>query len=228
MAQDPEATPVAGTREPPLWPTAAGLAVLVLGGVWFIRSLESAMMTAGLLVIATAITLAGVLFHGVRGLWSLIRGRRDAARGRLGRAVLYLVFGIVAFVGARQQGGSAPEFRAGLEPGMSIHEALRRLDLLYAAHPARYRSITIWGTSKELALEDYASMGKPGENTATFTWSSGETHSTGAVADTALVLSKSRQVWFTFRTDVGFVHFFVVLDDRGLITTISKTIGHQV
>ena len=111
---------------------------------------------------------------------------------------------------------------------MAMPEALRQLDLLYAAHPGRYRFITFWGTAKELALEDYASVGKPGENTVTFTWSSGEAHSVGAVFDTAVALSKSRQVWFTFRGDAGFVHFFVVLDDRGLITSISKTIGHQV
>jgi hypothetical protein len=228
MAQDPEAAPAPEPKETPIWPTAVGLGVLVLGGVWFIRSLESAMMTAGLLILATAITLAGVLFHGVRGLWSLMRGRRDAARGRMWRAVLYLVFGIVAFVGARQQGGSVPEFRAGLEPGMSVQEALRRLDILYAAHPNRYRFITLWGTPNELRLDEYARIGREGEAGTLFTWSSGEVHSAGVVADTAAVLAKSRQVWFTFRGDVGFVHFFVLLDERGLIKSISETTGHQV
>ena len=228
MAQDQPTAKTVETREGSLWPTAVGLGVLVLGGLLFVRSLESAMMTAGLLIFAVVVTLAGVLFHGARGLWSLFRGRRDAARGSLWRAVLYLVFGLVSFVGARQQGGSVPEFRAGLEPGMSMQEALRRLDILYTAHPGRYRFITLWGTPNELMLNEYQRIGRPGEAGTLFTWSSGEVHSAGAVADTAAVLAKSKQVWFTFRGDVGFVHFFVVLDDRGLIKSVSETTGHQV
>ncbi len=228
MAQDQPATTTVETKEGPLWPTALGLGVLVLGGVLFVRSLESAMMTASLLIVAMAVTLAGVLAHGVRGLWSLARGRRVAARSSLWRAVLYLVFGIVALVGVRQQGGSVPEFRASLEPGTSMQEALRRLDILYTAHPKRYRFITLWGTPNELTLNDYPRIGREGEAGTLFTWSSGEVHSAGVVADTAAVLAKSRQVWFTFRGDVGFVHFFVVLDERGLIKSISETTGHQV
>jgi hypothetical protein len=227
MAQDQPATTTVEEKEGRLWPTAVGLGVLVLGGVLFVRSLESAMMTAGLLIFAVVVTLGGVLFHGVRGLWSLMRGRRDAARGSLWRAVLYLVFGIVAFVGARQQGGSVPEFRASLEPGMSMQEALRRLDLLYTAHPRRYRFITLWGTPNELTINEYPRIAKEGEAGTLFTWKSGEVHSSGVVSDTAAVLSKSRQVWFTFRGDVGFVHFFVTLDERGLIKSISETTGHQ-
>jgi len=228
MAQEPKAAPTVEKKEAPLWPTAVGLGVLVLGGALFVRSIESAMMTAGLLILAMAVTVIGVLAHGLRGLWSLIRGRRDIARGSLWRAVLYLVFGVVSFVGARQQGGTVPEFRAGLEPGMSMQEALRRLDILYTAHPTRYRFITLWGTPNELALNEYQRIGRPGEAGTLFTWSSGEAHSAGAVADTAVVLAKSRQVWFTFRGDVGFIHFFVALDDRGLIKSISETTGHQV
>lgn len=228
MAQDQPAAPTAEKKEGPLWPTAVGLGVIVLGGILFVRSLESAMMTASLLIVAMAVTLVGILAHGVRGLWSLFRGRRDAARGSLWRAVLYLVFGIVALVGARQQGGSVPEFRSGLQPGMSMQEALRRLDILYTAHPRRYRFITIWGTPNELALTEYPRVGRDGEAGTLFMWSSGEVHSAGAVADTAAVLAKSRQVWFTFRGDVGFVHFFVLLDERGLIKSISETTGHQV
>jgi len=228
MAQDQPATATVEKKEAPMWPTAVGLAVLVTGGVLFVRSLESALMTASLLIVAMAITLFGILFHGVRGLWSLMRGRRDAARGRLWRAVLYLVFGIVALMGARQQGGSVPEFRASLEPGMSMQEALRRLDLLYTAHPRRYRFITLWGTPNELTINEYPRIGREGEAGTLFTWKSGEVHSSGVVADTAAVLSKSRQVWFTFRGDVGFVHFFVTLDERGLIKSISETTGHQV
>lgn len=227
MTEDQPAPATVEKKEAPLWPTAAGLGVLVLGGVLFLRSLESAMMTASLLIVAMAVTLVGVLAHGVRGLWSLIRGRRAAARSSLWRAVLYLVFGIVSLLGARQQGGTVPEFRAGLEPGMSMQEALRRLDILYAAHPGRYRFITLWGTPLELALEDYRKVGSGGDGTTSFTWSSGEVHSAGAVADTAAVLARSRQVWFTFRGDVGFVHFFVILDDRGLIKSVSETTGHQ-
>ena len=227
MAQDQPAAATVETKEGPLWPTAVGLGVLVLSGILFVRSLESAMMTASLLIVAMAVTLIGMLAHGVRGLWSLIRGRRVAARGSLWRAVLYLVFGIVAFAGARQQGGSVPEFRSGLAPGMSMQEALRRLDILYTAHPGRYRFITLWGTPNELTLKEYPRIGKPGEAGTLFTWSSGEVHSAGAVADTAAVLAKSKQVWFTFRGDVGFVHFFVTLDDRGLIKSISETTGHQ-
>lgn len=228
MAQDPPAAATVEKREGPLWPTAVGLGVLVLGSVLFVRSMESAMMTAGILIFAVIVTLAGVLFHGVRGLWSLMRGRRDAARGSLGRAVLYLVFGLAALVGARQQGGSVEEFRAGLEPGMSMQEALRRLDILYTAHPRRFRFITLWGTPNELALTEYQRIGREGEAGTLFTWSSGEVHSAGVVADTAAVLAKSRQVWFTFRGDVGFVRFFVLLDERGLIKSISETTGHQV
>jgi hypothetical protein len=228
MAQDQPAAPTPEPKEAPMWPTALGLGVLVTGGVLFVRSLESAMMTAGLLIFAVIVTLAGVLFHGVRGLWSLMRGRRVAARSSLWRAVLYLAFGLVAFVGARQQGGSVPEFRASLEPGMSVQEALRRLDILYTAHPRRYRFITLWGTPNELGLNEYTRIGKPGEAGTLFTWSSGEVHSPGVVADTAAVLAKSRQVWFTFRGDAGFVHFFVLLDERGLIKSISETTGHQV
>ena len=227
MAQDPPAAATSVTKDAPLWPTAVGLGVLVTGGVLFVRSIESAMMTAGLLMVAMAVTLVGILVHGVRGLWSLIRGRRDAARGSLWRAVLYLVFGIVAVVGARQQGGSVPEFRSGLEPGMSMQEALRRLDILYTAHPRRYRFISLWGTPNELTINEYQRIGREGEAGTLFMWSSGEVHSAGAVADTAAVLAKSRQVWFTFRGDVGFVHFFVTLDDRGLIKSISETTGHQ-
>ena len=228
MAQDQPPPVAVEKKEGPLWPTALGLGVLVLGGILFVRSLESAMVAAGLLIFAVIVTLAGVLFHGVRGLWSLMRGRREAARSRMWRAVLYLVFGLVAFVGARQQGGSVEEFRGGLEPGMSMQEALRRLDVLYTAHPKRYRFITLWGTPNELALNEYPRVAKAGEAGTLFTWSSGEVHSAGAVADTAAVLAKSRQVWFTFRGDVGFVHFFVVLDERGLIKSISETTGHQV
>lgn len=228
MAQDQPAAPTIETKEAPLWPTAAGLGVLVLGGVLFVRSLESAMMTASLLIVAVAVTLVGVLAHGLRGLWSLMRGRRVAARGSLWRAALYLVFGIVALLGARQQGGSVPEFRSGLAAGMSMQEALRRLDILYTAHPRRYRFITLWGTPNELTLNEYPRIGRDGEAGTLFTWSSGEVHSAGAVADTAAVLAKSRQVWFTFRGDAGFVHFFVLLDERGLIKSISETTGHQV
>ena len=228
MAQDQPAAATSETKEAPLWPTAVGLGVIVLGGVLFVRSLESALMTASLLIVAMAVTLVGILAHGVRGLWSLVRGRRVAARGSLWRAVLYLVFGIVAFVGARQQGGSVPEFRAGLQPGMSMQEALRRLDILYTAHPRRYRFITLWGTPNELRLDEYQRIGREGEAGTLFMWSSGEVHSPGVVADTAAVLAKSRQVWFTFRGDVGFVHFFVLLDERGLIKSISETTGHQV
>jgi hypothetical protein len=227
MAQDQKATATVEKKEGPMWPTAVGLGVPVLGSVLFVRSMESAMMTAGLLIFAIIVTLAGVLFHGVRGLWSLFRGRRVAARGRLGRAVLYLVFGLVAFVGARQQGGSVEEFRAGLEPGMGMQEGLRRLDILYTAHPRRYRFITLWGTPNELTLDDYQRVGREGEAGTLFTWSSGEVHSAGVVADTGAVLAKSRQVWFTFRGDVGFVHFFVLLDERGLIKSISEATGHQ-
>lgn len=230
MAEQTPTTAKSEAKEAPLWPTALGLTLLVLGGLFFVRSIESGLIAAGLALVAGIVTVVGVLFYGVRGLWSLIRGRRDAARGSLFRALLYLVFGIAAVVVARQQGGTASEFRSSLEPGMSMQEALRRLDALYTRHPGRYRFIALWGTPKELTLADYPRIGATGpesEGTASFTWNTGEVHSTGVVADTAAVLAKSRQVWFTFRTDVGFVHFFVVLDDRGLIKSVSETIGHQ-
>jgi hypothetical protein len=220
--------PVPGPREGSLWPTAIGLAVMVLGCVLFVRSIESGILLATAALLCAFVTVMGILFHGLRGLWSLIRGRRPEARGSLIRAVMYLGFGIATFALARSQGGTVDEFRSKLEPNMGMQEALRQLDLLYTAHPSRYRNIGLWGTSKELTLEDYANAEKPGEDSVIFTWSSGETHSPGAVSDTALALSKSRQVWFTFRTDAGLMRFFVVLDDRGLIKSISKTIGHQV
>jgi hypothetical protein len=110
---------------------------------------------------------------------------------------------------------------------MSVQEALRRLDVLYTRHPNRYRFISLWGTPKELALEDYRRVGSVEGGAVAFTWSSGEVHSTGVVADSGAVLAKSKQVWFTFRGDVGFVHFFVVLDERGLIQSVSQTTGHQ-
>ena len=227
MAQDQPAVPTPKPKEAPIWPTAVGLGVLVLSGVLFVRSLESAMMTASLLIVAMAVTLVGILAHGVRGLWSLFRGRRDAARGSLWRAVLYLAFGIVAFAGARQQGGSVPEFRSGLQPGMSMQEALRRLDILYTAHPRRYRFITLWGTPNELTLDEYPRVGRDGEAGTLFMWSSGEVHSAGAVADTAAVLSKSQQARFTFRRDVGFVPLFVLLHSLRGIHSISPATGNQ-
>lgn len=227
MAQEQPSTATAETKEGPLWPTAVGLAVLVLGGLLFARSIESGIIAAGVALVAMLVTVVGVLFYGVRGLWSLIRGRREAARGSLWRAVMYLVFGVASVVVARQQGGTAEEFRSSLEPGMSMQEALRRLDVLYTQHPRRYRFISLWGTPKDLTLADYRRIGAPGEGSVAFTWTSGEVHSIGVVADTATVLAKSKQVWFTFRADVGFVHFFVVLDDRGLIRSISESTGHQ-
>jgi hypothetical protein len=227
MANDKPATPAAEPREASLWPTAMGLGVLVLGCILFVRSIESRILVGTVVLLASSVSVAGILFHGVRGLWSLLRGRRPAARGSLLRAVMYLAFGMASFAASRNQGGTVEEFRAQLEPAMGVQEALRRLDLLLAAHPARYRSISFWGTPKELASEEYESAGKPGEGSVIFTWSSGEVRSTGAVADIALVLSKSRQVWFTFSTDTGLVRFFVVLDDRGLIKSVSGTIGHQ-
>ena len=230
MTQDQEAAPTPEPKEGPLWPTALGLTALVLGGLFFVRSIESGIIAAGVALVAMLVTVGGILFYGVRGLWSLIRGRKDAARGSLWRAVLYLVFGVAAIVVARQQGGTVEEFRSGLEPGMSMQEALRRLDLLYTQHPRRYRFVALWGTPKDLTLEDYGRIGTAGpvgEGSVSFTWTKDEVHSTGVVADTAAVLAKSRQVWFTFRTDVGFVHFFVVLDDRGLIRSVSETTGHQ-
>jgi len=226
MPQDPKETPVAEPRQGPLWPTAIGLSVLVLGCVFFVRRIESGILMTGLVLLTTSVTVVGILFHGVRGMWSLTRGRHPAARGSLLRAIMYLAFGIASFAAARSQGGSVEEFRSHLEPAVGVQEALRRLDLLYTAHPGRYPSISLWGTARELALGDYANVGKPGESSVTFTWTSGEARSVGAVADIALVLSKSRQVWFTFRTDKGFVQFFVLLDDRGLIKSISETIGH--
>ncbi|MBX7187134.1 MAG: hypothetical protein K1Y01_18480 [Vicinamibacteria bacterium] len=227
-----EQTPTAKSeaKEAPLWPTALGLTLLVLGGLFFVRSIESGLIAAGLALVAMIVTVAGVLFHGVRGLWSLVRGRREGARGGLFRALLYLAFGVAAVVAARQQGGTVAEFRSSLEPGMSMQEAMRRLDALYTRHPSRYRFIAFWGTPRELTLADYPRIGATGpesEGSVSFTWTMGEAHSTGVIADTAAVLARSRQVWFTFRTDVGFVHFFVILDDRGLIRSVSETTGHQ-
>lgn len=211
-----------------LWPTAIGLTILLLGGLYFTRSTESGIIGAGVAILSMLVTFLGVLSHGLSGLWKAFRGRGPLARRSFWRATLYLVFGIASFAAARLQGGgTVEEFRSQLQPGISLHEALRRLDALYTAHPRRWRFISLWGSTRELALDDYPKIGRSDDGVAFFTWSSGDVHGAGVLADTAAALSKARQVWFTFRGDVGFVHFFVILDERGLIKSVSETTGHQ-
>lgn len=226
MTKEERAAAAGESKDASLWRTAFGLSVLFLACLYFL-GIESGMITAGVALLSMLVTSVGVLWHGLGGLWRAFKGRGPLARRSLSRTAMYLGFGLASLVAARLQGNAIDEFRRDLQPGTSLQEALRRLDVLYTGHPGRWRFISLWGTTKELALDDYPKIGAPGDSAVVFTWSAGEAHSTGVVADTAAALSKTRQVWFTFRTDVGFVHFFVILDERGLIKSVSGTTGHQ-
>lgn len=226
MARSDQTTAAGQDRPASLLPTAMGLTVLFLGSLYLVRSIESGLISGMVALLSGLVAFLGVVGHGLSGLWAGFAGRGAVARRRFSRAAVYLGFGALSFVAARLQGGTVERFRAGLEPGTSLQEVLRRLDALYSEHPRRWRFISLWGTSQDLTLDGYPRIGQTNEG-ALYTWSAGLPRSTGAVAETAAALSRNRQIWFTFRTDVGFVHFFVTLDDRGLVKTISKTIGHQ-
>ena len=222
------AIPTAGKRKPDaLWPTASGPTILFLACLYLIRSTESAMVTGMAALLSMLVTVVGIFAHGLFGLWRAFKGGGGLPSRSLARAAMYLLFGVASLTAARLQGNTVQEFRDDLHPGMSLHEGLRRLDAVYLAHPKQWRFVSLWGTAKELTLDDYRRVGKSGEGTVTFIWRAGEARSIGALKDTDDALAKTRQVWFTFRGDVGFVHFFVVLDERGLIKSVSETTGHQ-
>ena len=227
MTQD-ASTAAASSRGPAsLWPTGAGLSVLFLGGLYIVRSTESGMVVAVDALLAMMVTFVGVLGHGLSGLWRAFRGRGAFARNSFLRAGLYLLFGVASFTATRLQGGTVEEFRSGLQPGMTVDETLRRLDALYTQHPKRWRFISLWGTKQELSIGDYRKIGEPGDGAVLFMWQADQSRTSAAMAEAAAALSKTRQVWFTLRTDVGFVHFFVTVDEGGRIKSVSETTGHQ-
>lgn len=211
-----------------LWPTAIGLTVLFLGTFVFVNGVDDLDYFFGVAaLLSMLVTFVGILALGLGGLWAAFKGRGPVARSRLLRAAMYLCFGVASFAAARQHGRDVDDFRTRLQPGTSVQEALRRLDALYTEHPRRWRFISGWGTTQELALADYRKIGQSDDSAVPFTWSRGEPRLPAAVAATAVALSKTKQVWFTFRTDIGFLHFFVTLDERGLIKSVSKSTGHQ-
>lgn len=209
------------------WPTVITLTVLFLGTASVVGHLDSDYFLGTAVLLSMVVAFAGVIALGTGGVWAAFRGRGPVARSRLLRAAMYLFFGAASLVATRQRGATADDFRTHLQPGTTVQEALRRLDAFYTEHPRRWRFISVWGTTEELALTDYRKIGESGDGTVSLTWSMGEPRPPAALAATAEALSKSRQVWFTFRTDVGFLHFFVTLDEHGLIKSVSKVTGHQ-
>ena len=227
MSENPSAPPIGEKQPKPLWPTAAGLALLFAVLLAMVRLTEWSMFVATTALLSILVSLGGVLAHAFSGVGRALRRRGALARDSFARAGLYLLFGIVSLVAARIQGGAVDDFRRGLQPGMRVDEALTRFDALYLEHPRRWRYISVWGTPEELALSDYRKIGEEREGVVTFTWRAEPARTSEELAREASVLSKCRQVWFTLRTDVGFVHFFVNLDANGRIQSVSETTGHQ-
>jgi hypothetical protein len=211
-------------KPPSLSPTAVGLAVLFLGSLYLFVQMDDGFFSLGAGVLSLLVALTGAITFGLSGLWAASMGCRSLARSRFSRAALYLCVGVAVVIVVRQHGRALDDFRRQLAPGTSVPEAIRRLDALYTLHPNRWRYISGSGISQELALADDRRIGT---SDAHFTWWRGTPRTPAELTATAEALSKTRQVWFTFRGEVGFLHFFVTLDERGLIESVSESTGHQ-
>jgi hypothetical protein len=149
------------------------------------------------------------------------------ARKRALRAGIYVVLGASALAAPRFRAQAFNDFHQHLTPGMSVLDVLQRLDAVYAQHPRRWTFVAVWGTTDDFGLEDVHKAAQAGEPLGAFTWYAGKPRTSTQLEADAKALAKARQVWFTFRTQVGYLQFFVALDAAGRVQAVSKVTGHQ-
>ncbi len=200
--------------------TAVALGLLFLVDVWLMGEMSSGLLSLCVAVVGMAVLLVGAL-------WAAVRGGAAMARSRTLRAGVYVLLGASALVALRVRAQAFNDFHRHLTSGMSVLEVLQRVDAMYARHPQRWTFIGIWGTTHEFALEDVHEATQAADNLAAFTWYGSKPRTSSELEADATALAKARQVWFTFRTQVGYLQFFVALDHAGRVQAVSKVTGHQ-
>jgi hypothetical protein len=215
-----EVTNGAVVATPPLRRTAVALGILAAVDVGIMGEMGGG-------VLSFFVALIGAVLLVPAALWSGLRGSPVLARNRALRAGMYLLLGAVALGAVRFRAQPLNEFRSGLTPGMSVLEVLRRLDALYQEHPRRWTYITGWGTTREFDLKDADQAARTPDTLPGFRWYAGTARTPQDLQVQAQTLSKARQVWFTLRTGVGYLHFFVSLDETGRVRSVSALTGHQ-
>jgi hypothetical protein len=200
--------------------TAVVLGILLVLDVGLLRGLGGGIVSLVVAAVGFVLLVPGALF-------ALFHGQVACARSRALRACLYLLLGVSALVAMRSRTQPFADFRESLKPGMSVGDVVRRLDQVYARNPGSCPYVAAWGTTHEFRLEDAQTAAQAVDNLEGFTWHAGETRTSAQLERQAQVLAGARQIWFTFRTGVGYLHFFVALDGAGRVRGVSETAGHQ-
>ena len=177
----------------------------------------------GLLSILVATAGALALLAGA--VWAAVRGGPALARSRAMRAALHVALGAAAILTMRTRAQPLGDFHAGLKPGMSVADALRSLDAAYARDPRQWMFVAVWGTARSWKLGEAHEAARAADAGPVFNWHGPQGPAAAAAAANAL--GKARQVWFTFRTANGHLHFFVTLDEAGRVREVSPIEGHQ-
>jgi len=199
---------------------------VALGALFLLDAGIMGEMSGGVLCLFVAVIGVAVLLVGA--LWAAVRGGAAMARSRAMRAGIYVVLGVSALAALRFRAKAFEDFHQHLMPGMSVQVVLERLDALYAQHPRRWTYIRVWGTTQEFRLEDVHKAAQTPDPVGGVTWYGSTSRTPTELEEHAKDLAKARQIWFTFRTGIGYLQFFVVLDNGGRVQTISNVTGHQV
>ena len=209
----------ANVATPPFGRTVILLGLIFLVDVWLMRNMGGG-------VLSTLVGAFGCAAFLVAALRARVGGTPALARNRVLRAGLYLVLAIAAVAVMRYRARVFDAFHERLEAGMSVLEVLQETDALYARHPTRWSHISVWGTLHDFALQDATAAAQAPDNIAGATWYSNTPRGPRDLESTANALAPARQIWFTLRTGVGYLHFFVTLKS-GRVESVSEVTGHQ-
>lgn len=199
--------------------TIVVLGLIFLVDVWLLENMGGG-------VLSTLVGACGCAVFVVAALRAGIGGHAPLARNRVLRAGLYLLLGVAAVGVMRYRAHAFEAFHERLTAGMTVLDVLKEADAAYARHPTRWRYVAFWGTRHDFALEDSTAAAQATDNLAGATWYAGTPRGAGDLEAAAATLGPARQVWFTFRTGVGYLHFYVTLKDAR-VETVSDVTGHQ-
>jgi hypothetical protein len=205
---------------PRLRRTIAILAVIFLVDVWMMDGLGGG-------ALSVLVGGAGCAILLVAAIWAGVRGRNVVVRSRILRAGLYAFLAAAAIGTLRYRARALEQFHEGLSTGMSVLEVLQGVDRLYTQHPRRWTHIAVWGTMQEYSLADATAAARAPDGIAGATWYAETPHTAADLGSIAKRLAAARQIWFTFRAGVGYLHFFVRLNQSGRVEFVSEVTGHQ-
>jgi hypothetical protein len=204
---------------PPFGRTIFVLGLLFLVDVWLMGNMGGG-------VLSTLVGMCGCAVFLVAALRARVGGTSALARNRALRAGLYLLLAVAAVGVMRYRARAFDAFHQRLTAGMSVLEVLQEADAVYARHPTRWSHISVWGTRHDFGLPDATAAARAPDNIAGVTWYANTPRSARDLESAANTLAPARQIWFTFRTGVGYLHFFVTLK-AGRVESVSEVTGHQ-